>query len=278
MRSKPCSHCGGPKPPGQGRKLCDACQETNITHYSPDPCLKCGGPKPPGIGRRMCDECVELAEWQKAARAKVKRRKVCEGCGGPKGPGLRRRLCDRCKAKRAAKVRICQACEKYPTPYPLARLCVICKLESEKNRRVYQAERNRIYRLTRKPTSGGSNPESHRMWERMKREQEGKALPPVSEEAYAKRYGNGWGKKTLFVPVEPLRPYVLEALADLEDERGQTSAVELARRCKVSEKRVREIVHGEREDIALLVADRICTTLGVPFSWLYEDVEGEMAA
>jgi len=62
---QPCSRCGGPKGPGQRRRLCDAC---TALRDSPRRCERCGEPKVTVPRGKRCDDCK--AEVKAAARAR----------------------------------------------------------------------------------------------------------------------------------------------------------------------------------------------------------------
>jgi transcriptional regulator with XRE-family HTH domain len=265
-----CHRCGGPKPPGRGRRLCAPCQLESEREIAPDPCLNCGGPKPPGSARRLCDDCVELARWKKNAKKRSKRQ-PCIDCGRPKGPGHRRRLCDPCRAKREREHgRTCIACGERKVRYPRAQLCTACKLESEERRREFNRERNRRYRAEgRFQGRGTKDLENHRMAARLRRERDGEKLRLVPKDVYEERYGVGTHKGTL-ISTAPLRPFLVRALAEMEAETGMPAAAALAAKSGVSDKRILEIANG-REQVAELVVDRLCTALELPMSWLYDD-------
>lgn len=101
--------CGEPgcEKPVHGRGLCS-------THYErtrrreKSGCRDCGGPKPPGIGRKYCDECLERAEeraqakqaayqrqWYAQNREKVRARQRAQEQADPEGYKQRKREASR---------------------------------------------------------------------------------------------------------------------------------------------------------------------------------------
>jgi len=73
---KPCRRCGGPKPRGRRRQLCDECREVarveRAGRHIPLPCRRCGGMKPRRRGVRYCDECRRLAEAERRRRERLR--------------------------------------------------------------------------------------------------------------------------------------------------------------------------------------------------------------
>ena len=106
--------------------------------------------------------------------------------------------------------------------------------------------------------------EGQRMANRMRAELRGRPIPPVSEKAYAKRYGNGWGKSTR-VPAQPLR----DLIGDFVD--GETLVLSrLAQMAGVSDKRLRDLMNGQRT-VTLRNADKICVALEIPLALVYPE-------
>lgn len=156
---KPCSKCGGVKPPGHGLRLCDKCARRPDVNSPRSPgrgCQRCGASKSAGRGVKLCDDCRELGRWRRQAKrraATAKQRKPCRGCGktrgaigrgaycqackrqrehpptcarcgAPKPAGAGRRLCDQCPAIRERKP--CVVCGGLKEPGAGKRLCKQC--------------------------------------------------------------------------------------------------------------------------------------------------------
>jgi len=105
--------------------------------------------------------------------------------------------------------------------------------------------------------------EDSRMRSRLNAERNGRELTPVPLDEYRERYGGD--NHHVQVPLAPLLPYVKAAYEEL-------GSVELARLAGTSDKRVMEMIRGDRDEISLPVADALCTHFELPFSWLYQDV------
>lgn len=274
-KSKPlCAHCDKPKPKGRGRKLCDECQKAWHHKIARRRCNRCGEPCAPR--KILCESCKELAEWKRARRHAVGRRKPCTRCGGPKGPGARRRLCDRCLKQDQTK-RPCEKCHKRPKRYPIAKLCEICKAEAEAALRARNRERNKLARqkkqrknkakrkITRKQRKNIT--ENHRMAQRLRNERAGRELVPVDEREWLARYGTGRGETQARVPVDPL----LEWLAHVD---GDEMLAVVAERAGLSVSFVQRVRNGKYKAVSLPDADRLCVGLDLSFASLY----GEEAA
>jgi hypothetical protein len=262
---KPCRRCGNPKELGRGSGYCTDCRQIVAERYAPKACIKCGGPKPEGRGRRLCDECRELGRWAARTRHRATKRKACTRCGGPKGPGRYRHLCDRCRYEDEHRVRVCERCQTRPPRAPLTRLCHECKAAAHERDLIRNRKRNREYRRVHGRTPHAVNPrkaENARMRARLQAEREGRPLPALTPEEYRARFGTGFGGAER-LPAEPLVPLVQRAL-ESETETG------LARRARVADKRVREILSG-KSNISLVTADRLCVALGSTLALVYDE-------
>lgn len=174
---KPCSKCGGEKPPGIGIRLCDACvrkPNVNSPRAPHKGCRRCGAAKSTGRGVKLCDDCRELGQWRKQAKSRARtamHRKPCRGCGKPRGAvgkgaycqackrlrkhppicarcgapkasGAGRRLCDACPSVRERKP--CVGCGGPKDPGVGRRLCNTCR--APKATRARRAELQRLDR------------------------------------------------------------------------------------------------------------------------------------
>lgn len=128
---QPCRGCGGEKPAGRGRALCDTCERAPKKPPRKRPCLLCGAEGVKQPRKQFCDECRELRLWRQERRHQAKlalKRHPCVQCGGPKGPGRYRQRCDACIAKDGV-LPACQRCHENPVRRKLAKLCQRCEDE-----------------------------------------------------------------------------------------------------------------------------------------------------
>jgi hypothetical protein len=264
-----CKRCGKPKPPGRGRKLCDACSKDWQHKVSRKRCFRCGGPCE--AKKILCSDCKELAEWRRAQRSKARRRKPCVRCGGPKGEGKRIRLCARCRAADEAPKKMCTRCRKRPKRYAGAKLCEPCHQEAIVTRAAYMRKRKReeyqkakaagkvkARRLKRKERQRVL--ENQRINARLRAERRGlKGPAELDQETYERMYGTGRGHTERRLPVAPLIPFMstIEAIDEFADDIG------------VSESFVFRVLTGHYEAISIPDADRICVGLGVPLRLVY---------
>lgn len=146
---KPCKGCGGEKPNGAGRALCNRCRDERRQqrrNAKLKGCVKCGGEKERLVDF-LCAECRALTD--EVQRIKDRRRKrskpACRGCGRPKGPGKGRAYCDRCVPVSAPgqgrAPRTCACGRSAPMPRN-AKQCTLCRDEAAARRR----ERDRLRR------------------------------------------------------------------------------------------------------------------------------------
>jgi hypothetical protein len=139
----PCSRCGGPKPPGRGRRLCDTCPPAD----SPKPCHCCGERKTRSISSRYCDDCRAIAKEVTVKRRRNRERrtvKVCRGGCGRSGPfrlptGAITPYCTRCRAAKFA-VTLCSACKTRPIRAKKTRLCTSCKRAADETKALKKRE------------------------------------------------------------------------------------------------------------------------------------------
>jgi hypothetical protein len=261
-----CKRCGRWKSRGRGRRFCQRCHDDYQATLAAKRCCRvCGGPRPPR--KQMCEECSRNADWRRSKRDVIKRRQPCEGCGGPKGPGARRRYCDRCRAERERSgARMCERCQIRPPRYARAKLCLRCHALAQKRRLSYRNRWNRRVRANGRTYPSDATrakaTETWRLYDRMRRDREGRPRKPIDPEVYAERYGRGYGRIEL-VPAAPLTPLVRRALT-------RESEIELAGRAGISDKRIREIVGGQG-NIALVTADKLCVALGYTLSLVYPE-------
>lgn len=261
-----CARCGEPKPPGQGRRLCEACSKDWQHKTKRKRCFRCGGPCEPK--KILCSDCKDLAEWRRAQRSKARRRKPCTRCGGPKGEGQRIRLCARCRAADAAKT--CTRCKQRPKRYPRAKLCEVCHQDALVQRAAYMRERKREeYRKAKaagklkarrhKRSERKRILENQRINSRLRAERRGQTPAMMDQEAYERQYGTGRGHTERRLPVAPLIPYLaeVEAIDEFADDIG------------LSESFVHRVLVGNYEAISIPDADRICVGLGVPLRLVY---------
>jgi hypothetical protein len=271
-RAKPnCKHCGAPKPKGRGRKLCDSCAQEWKKKARRNTCLRCG--EPSRYQKILCDDCRELALWKKKTRKLATHRKPCAGCGGPKGPGARRRYCDRCLAKRAAPV-LCDNCKQRPRRTKINRLCAVCEASKDDRRREYTRERQRRLRAEgklrprKRPKTEQQKAdarERQRIAHRLRAEQRGEPLPPMTEAAYVHAYGKGFGKGAPLIGTGPL----MGPLAERIKQGGVTALAEVA---DTRPHLLTQIAEGKVERINVTTADKLCVALlGVPLSVVYEE-------
>ena len=262
---KPCSKCGGPKPPGRGLRYCAEC-ERKPDYNEPTQCHGCGStdkrPK-----RQYCDECKALREWRLQTRRKAKRartRKPCERCGRDKGPGRKKRICDRCRAARDAGP-ICRNCRQNPVRRPLANLCEPCAIgaaerrrvrhrESERRRRSRdtEAERERARERARKraadPIKHAHDLETRRMRYRINAAREGREQRPQRHLVVAST------QETL--PSAPLVAVIDRAAA-------RTDIPTVCDLLGLHERQASRWRRGEQPAIPFDVADQVMTTMDV---------------
>lgn len=123
---------------------------------------------------------------------------------------------------------------------------------------VLRHHRNADEREKRDPVRRAKRRENQRFSARLRAEQQGRPMAPVSEEVYVKRYGDGKSKAGS-LPVAP----ILELLAGFDELTAGRMCEELG----IHRHRVLSSV----DRISLVTADRICVYLGVPLSLVYQE-------
>jgi hypothetical protein len=280
-----CKRCGGPKPPGQGRKFC-----------SPE-CREAG----PATGVRRCPECDEdrLVPVQMREKAVY-----CERCHARRRREYAKRHYEanraailarlneyreehreELNAKRRAyyqahrdEIRIKQAAYYQETrEYQLAksrrwyeanreRTRIVAARWRERNAEHVSAQKRRwAQRMLADPVKRAQRNEVLRMNARLRAEREGRPLKPVPVGTYVKRYGRGHqGHGHQRVSVEPLLPL----LREIENVKVWTSDVD------IDSTIIYDILRGEVQSLTIRDADVLCVALGLPMTLVY----GEVAA
>lgn len=248
-----CERCGGEKPAGRGRRLCDGCEPEQWQEPGPTPCVKCGGQEDKRPGKRYCDPCREARDWElqrKRAARKKAARKPCRGCGASRANSDPRHVyCDRCRAER--EVRLCPDCGDREVP-KFRRLCDRCRFERQEESKARKNERARRLRL--------ETPLEAR------RQRDARARARARRRKPKREAARG--------PTVPSLPLALAILAEVardevgnlwgqdfpEGNDGQIGVV--CERVGVHDRRLRAWRVGESPGVSLLKADEVLTALG----------------
>jgi hypothetical protein len=129
--------------------------------------------------------------------------------------------------------------------------------------RVYAAERERYRRIRQDPERHAAYKETIRMRYRLRREQDGAPVKPVSEKTYLKNYGTGVSKFKV-VPIDPL----LEMLREAVETIGEGAVADVS---GIPARRLYDYLHRRQANVSIIAADKLCVYFGTPFSLVYGD-------
>lgn len=174
-----------------------------------------------------------------------------------------------CKACQRAKARNFQrnwSRDKRASDPDWRRRQIDATIRWQKRNRTYvlDADRRRYVRLRKDPKRVARFNEDARMRYRLLQERKGRQLPPLSEGAYARQYGTGYGRSTV-VDAAPLLPLIQHHIS-------MVGGLELARVSKVSIKALERVAKGVQDQISLVTADRLCVAFGLPLSLVYPEL------
>jgi hypothetical protein len=276
---KGCKHCGGPKPPGQGRGYC-----------SPE-CRKLG----PATGTRHCEQCETDALVPAQITAKAR---FCKACLKARARAYAQRHYAENRDKVRAAVRAyreshAEEIAAYKRAHYQANREEIRAKQAahyrenkqagqERSHRWYVANRDRHKEATRRyrethrelvrernrrwyqdlmadPERRQARLELARMDGRLRAEKQGGQLKPVPLGVYRKRYGTGRGHTQTRVNAAPLRRLLREA-PDLDA---------LAQVTGLSASFLQRVAAGRYEAVSVPDADTICCAFGLPMSLIY---------
>jgi hypothetical protein len=275
-----CRHCGGPKPPGQGRKYCsDACQKLGPATFRE--CQECGTSalvpdqiKPKG---KLCAECLKAharatsKRHYEANREQVKANVKAyvaanrEQIKASKADHYQRNR-EKIRAQQSEYARThkeknaARSHAWYMTHRDLQRARSAAWRDDNLERR---REQVRVwYRKLRKdPARYQRRLENARIADRLRAERAGRPMKPMSEVAYVKRYGPGWKRKER-VPAAP----IARLLHDLEDVAAFTESVD-----GLSASFISRVSAGRITDLSVRDADVLCVALGLTLSLVYPE-------
>lgn len=256
-------------------RICSVCgaQKAHSNHCANclrAKCSACGGEKPAGMGRSLCDECAELNRWKSWKRNNLKRRKLKHICKDCKKliTDNGRSYCKDCRVKR--RVKLCIECRERPLRKPHAKLCDVCKANSLLRRKQYEKEYKadkwkndeefRQRRLAKdKVNQKRRNRKNLREYYRMRYRINNENARPVSLEKYRKTHG--YGRRAERVSTEPLVPYLKYKIPPESLLNADGKLDELAKSSGVDASFIRRIINGYYTSIRLDDADRLCIAM-----------------
>lgn len=275
---KGCEICGGPKNSGQGSRRCTGCAGVRGPWRRCEGCgkLKSVSAKQITPKGTVCTECrkARKREYALAYYAKhhdeITARMRANRASDRDGYNERRRAYyaenkDRYLASQAAyrarpenrEIARQRSAEWYRahTELSIERSAVWYRNNREAVKRHHEAAEEKT---RRDPVRAAARREGQRFSARLRAEQKGRPMKPLSEAEYVKRYGDGKSRAGS-LPVAP----ILELLEGFD-------TVTAGRMCdELGIHRHRLLVGGER--ISVVTADRICVYLGVPLSLVYQE-------